>query len=93
MRKSLDTGDVIDWLLEEENPSVRYFTLTDILDRRTTDRDVILAKQGIMTSGVVPKILAKQMGQAHLSHGRCQGPQGSGGDSANASDQAGQTYD
>jgi len=24
--------DPIDWLMEKDNPSVRYFTLTDILD-------------------------------------------------------------
>ena len=30
--------DPIPWLLEPEKPSVRYFTLTDILDRVTTER-------------------------------------------------------
>ena len=30
--KSLLKTDPTDWLLERDNPSVRYYTLTDILD-------------------------------------------------------------
>jgi hypothetical protein len=30
---------VLDWLLEEENPSVRYRTLTELLDRESDDPD------------------------------------------------------
>ncbi len=48
------------WLLEEDNPSVRYFTLLDILDKPQNDRQVIHAREEIMKIGVVPKILAKQ---------------------------------
>jgi len=49
-----------DWLLEEDNPSVRYFTLTEILGRPEKDGDVRTARDGIMKVGVVPMILAKQ---------------------------------
>jgi hypothetical protein len=52
--------DPTDWLLEEENPSVRYFTLTELLDKPQTDTEVAAAKKEIMITGVVPKILAKQ---------------------------------
>jgi hypothetical protein len=48
------------WLLEEDNPSVRYFTVTDILDRPATTREAGAARQAIMTTGPVPMILAKQ---------------------------------
>ncbi len=48
------------WLLEEENPSVRYFTLKDILDRPEDDRSVQTARQKIMQSGIVPDMLQKQ---------------------------------
>lgn len=57
---SLLRADPIEWLLEEENPSVRFFALTDILDRPRSDSEVIRAKQKIMKSGVVPKILSEQ---------------------------------
>jgi hypothetical protein len=58
--KSLLKSDPTGWLLENDNPSVRYFALTDILDKRTSDPDVQEAKAGIMVTGAVPKILAKE---------------------------------
>lgn len=48
------------WLLEEDDPSVRYSTLVDILDAPPHDRRVVAAKKAIMETGIVPKILAKQ---------------------------------
>ena len=61
-------GDPIPWLLEpdgstelaEVNPSVRYFTLTDILDRATTEAEVQEAKAAIMDSAIVREIFAAQ---------------------------------
>ncbi len=53
-------GDAREWLQEGENPSVRCFTLLDILERKTTDPLVTAAKSRIMQSGVVPKILSGQ---------------------------------
>jgi len=50
----------IEWLLEENNPSVRYFTLVDILGKRENDSEVKKTKLEIMQFGVVPKILSKQ---------------------------------
>jgi len=50
----------IDWLLEETNPSVRYFTLHDILDKDKNDPQVVAAKQAIPKSQVAKKILQKQ---------------------------------
>ena len=52
--------ETLTWLLEEDNPSVRYSTLTDLLDKPATEADVIAAKKAIMTRGLVPVILAKQ---------------------------------
>jgi len=57
---SLLKSDPIDWLLERDNPSVRYFTLTDILDRPADDVDVMQAKADIMEAGMVPEILKMQ---------------------------------
>ncbi len=52
-------GETLEWLLEEENPSVRYFTLTG-LDRAKSDDDVAEARAEIMEHGVVLSILSKQ---------------------------------
>ncbi|MCK4247548.1 MAG: nitrogen fixation protein NifH [Methanomicrobia archaeon] len=58
--KSLLKVDPTDWLLEEENPSVRYFTLTDIMEKSSSDPDIQKTKRTIMVEGVVPEILAIQ---------------------------------
>ena len=58
--KSLLKADPTDWLLEKDNPSVRYFTLKDILGKAENDPDVKKARKEIMTSGIVPRILEKQ---------------------------------
>jgi hypothetical protein len=58
--KSVLKADPTDWLLEKDNPSVRYFTLSQILDKPQNSPEVQKAKKEIMTAGVVPQILAKQ---------------------------------
>jgi hypothetical protein len=58
--KSVLEGDPINWLLEEDNPSVRYYTLKDILGKTEKNKEVETAKKAIMTKGTVPKILKKQ---------------------------------
>lgn len=54
------TADSVPWLLEEDNPSVRYWTLVDLLDASPRNRLVTAARRAIMEKGTVPKILAKQ---------------------------------
>ncbi len=49
--------DVLNWLLEKENPSIRYFTLTSLLGRNLDDPDVREAHFSIMRDGIVPKIM------------------------------------
>jgi hypothetical protein len=58
--KSVLKADSVDWLLERDNPSVRYFALSRILDKTQSSSEVQEAKKEIMLAGVVPKILAKQ---------------------------------
>jgi hypothetical protein len=48
------------WLLEPENPSVRYWTLTDLLDRPADDADVRAAHAAIPTYPPVAELLAAQ---------------------------------
>ena len=54
------TATTIDWLLEKDNPSVRYFTLRYLLDRPDDDREVRAAQTAITRSEPVQKILAAQ---------------------------------
>lgn len=58
--KSALKADPTDWLLEKDNPSVRFFALTEILDKPQSDSEVQQAKAAIMSGGLVPQILAKQ---------------------------------
>lgn len=58
--RALLNADPTDWLLEKENPSVRYFTLRDILGMPEDAPEVKQAKQLIMQTGVVPALLQKQ---------------------------------
>jgi hypothetical protein len=58
--KAVLNSDPIDWLLEKDNPSVRYFALTELQDKPFSDKDVKATKDNIMRIGAVPKILSKQ---------------------------------
>lgn len=50
----------LEWLLEKDNPSVRYFALKHLLDRSDDDADVQAARRAIMRSVPIKKILAAQ---------------------------------
>ncbi len=58
--KSLLNANPIPWLLEDNNPSVRYFILIDILGKAQNNPEVRKTKEEIMKKGVVLKILAKR---------------------------------
>ncbi len=55
--------DPVPWLLEEDNPSVRYFTLRDLLHRGENDPEVAATRAKIMTSRPVREILEAQYPQ------------------------------
>jgi hypothetical protein len=65
--KSVVHDNPIEWLLGEENPSVRYFTLRDLLEKPVTNSEVKEAKRKIMEFGVVPAILEKQTNGGYWS--------------------------
>ncbi|MHA2003169.1 MAG: nitrogen fixation protein NifH [Candidatus Thorarchaeota archaeon] len=52
--------DVLEWLLEEKNPSVRYWALQQIQDKPVSDTAVIESQKQIMKSECVKSILAAQ---------------------------------
>ena len=64
--KSMLKADPTYWLLEKENPSVRYFTLRDILDKPEHNLEVQQAKREIMQYGIVSDILRKQQEPMYL---------------------------
>jgi hypothetical protein len=53
-------GDPVEWLLEEENASIRYWTLKDMCGKEENDPDVKSAKEQIMKSYTVTEILKNQ---------------------------------
>jgi hypothetical protein len=63
--KSSLHADPTEWLLETDNPSVRYFTLHDLLEKPDTNPEVKEAHQDIMRTGVVPAILEKQKNEGY----------------------------
>jgi hypothetical protein len=50
---------VRDWLLEEDEPSVRYRTLVELLDRGEDDLEAVAAKKAIPASGQARRILER----------------------------------
>ncbi|MBN2409055.1 MAG: hypothetical protein JXE07_04905 [Candidatus Aminicenantes bacterium] len=58
--KSFLKADPTDWLLEDDNPSVKYLALREILGKSPTASEVRKARREIMRRGVVPKILSRQ---------------------------------
>ena len=63
--KTVLNGDPIAWLLEAENPSVRYWTLTDILSRSPDDPEVREAKAFIAQQPLVQELFARQHPDGH----------------------------
>ena len=53
-------GDPLPWLLDSENPSVRYWTLVDILDRPASDPDVREARAVIAEQPLVRELFDLQ---------------------------------
>jgi hypothetical protein len=51
-------SDVIPWLMERDAPSVRYWTLTRLLDRAEDEDEVVEARRAIMESGPAVEILS-----------------------------------
>jgi hypothetical protein len=54
--------DSLPWLSEEdvENPGVRYFALTDLLDTPADDSEAVGGRRAVMSTGPVPTILDAQ---------------------------------
>jgi len=53
-------GDPLPWLLDPENPSIRYWTLMDILDRPASDPEAQAARAAIAHQPLVKELFALQ---------------------------------
>lgn len=56
-------ADATDWLLEEENPVVRYWALRDLTG--ASKREVAAARRQVSASGVVQEIFRQQKQEGH----------------------------
>ncbi len=52
--------EIINWLLEENNPSVRYLTLRELLGKKENSFEMIKTKSQILYSPTIAKIFDKQ---------------------------------
>jgi hypothetical protein len=59
-RWAMDSDEVVRWLLEDDQPCIRYRTLTELLGRRVNDPEVRAAARQIPTRGWVAEILARR---------------------------------
>lgn len=50
-------GDPLPWLLEEQDPEVRYLTLRDLLDCPANDSELIKTKTDCCRSGMIARVL------------------------------------
>jgi hypothetical protein len=57
---SILKANPLPWLLERDNPSVRYLALTEIMGLPDSHPEAAEAKAAIMESGTVPEILGRQ---------------------------------
>ncbi len=62
----MNRDDVLMWLLGEDNASVRYYALRDLLERKEDDRELKEAKDAIPKSLIIGKIFSRQKGNGSL---------------------------
>jgi hypothetical protein len=65
MANLYNTSDVISWLLQPENPSVRLLALRHILDLPENDPQMLSAKAAIPNSPLVSRIFSRQTAEGH----------------------------
>ena len=49
--------NIVEWLLEHENPSIRYRSMVELLDIPETDSEVVSTKKQILSYSPVKKML------------------------------------
>ena len=64
----MQDGEIIDWLLGEDYPAIRYWTQRMLLNLDETHPEVLESKQAIMKSEPVTSILAAQNPEGYWVH-------------------------
>src|SRR2546430_5720909 len=59
-RSLVNAKKVLDWLLEEDQPSIRYFALTQLVGKAQDAPEVLAAKELIPEKGWAADLLAQQ---------------------------------
>jgi hypothetical protein len=65
MNPAEDTRDAVAWLLESDDPAVRFHTLTELLGESPESGEAAAARRDVMSRGAVPRILAAQGDDGH----------------------------
>ncbi len=63
--QNLLTGDVLDWLLEKDNPGVRYLVLRDLLDGQPEDKALRRAREQAHTEGPIAAVLTEMASEGY----------------------------
>jgi hypothetical protein len=58
-------GDPASWLLEPENPGVRYLALRDLLDKPHDDPELVSARKAAHTKGPIATVLEKMQPEGY----------------------------
>lgn len=69
--KSNLKNDPLPWLLEKSNPSVRYYALTELLDKPLHDSDVQATQNDILHSPLITDILRQQHDTGYWGRPKC----------------------
>jgi hypothetical protein len=64
-----EMNNVVDWLLEKQNPAIRYRTLTELLDTPKNDPESSLLYRSIWETKDVQKMLSRQNDAGIWEHG------------------------
>jgi len=70
VKKAASIGNLTEWLLEPDNPSVRYLTLRDIVGCPKNDPELIKAKEDILSDSRVQRIFNKQKPEGYWEEAR-----------------------
>jgi hypothetical protein len=64
-RHSQLKGDPLPWLLEENQPEVRYLTMRDLMDKRSDDSELLRAQEVCYRNGAAAQILQEMNPQGY----------------------------
>lgn len=57
--------EILNWLLEDDNPDVRYLALKNLLNKKPNDKELLSAKNAVLNKGMVGTILEKQQNEGY----------------------------